>query len=171
MRATARGSVIPTTVCVGNGCAEFYVRTCPALEDLSWCTFRRLGNRCNLHYADDLLVLTMDGLDDMRIIKLILLVFEGVSGLATNFAKTCLYSSYLGELPEPEAAGTLNCERGLLPIMYLGIPIPGRRLRKLDWEGLISKIRKRLSSWKVKHLSLGGRLTLVNSVLSAIPTY
>lgn len=27
------------------------------------------------------------------------------------------------------------------------------------------------SSWKVRYLSLGGRLTLVNSVLSAIPTY
>lgn len=75
------------------------------------------------------------------------------------------------ELPKPKAAGTLNCERGFLPITYLGIPISGRRPKRQDWEGLIFKIRKRLSSWKVKHLSFGGRLTLINSVIFAIPTY
>src|SRR5438128_10708500 len=30
---------------------------------------------------------------------------------------------------------------------------------------------KRLSSWKGKHLSIGGRLTLINSVLSSLPMY
>lgn len=38
-------------------------------------------NRCNLHYADDLLVLTTGGLEDLRIVKLILYLFEGMSGL------------------------------------------------------------------------------------------
>lgn len=65
----------------------------------------------------------------------------------------------------------LTCERGVLPVTYLSIHISGRRPRKQDWEGLISRIRKRLASWKVKHLSIGGRLTLVNSVLTALPTY
>lgn len=32
-------------------------------------------------------------------------------------------------------------------------------------------MRKRLASWKGSFLSLGGRLTLVNSVLTALPTY
>jgi hypothetical protein len=32
-------------------------------------------------------------------------------------------------------------------------------------------IKKRLSSWKGKHLSVGGRLTLINSVLSSLPMY
>lgn len=35
------------------------------------------GSRCNLHYADDLLVLTTGGIEDLRIVKLILFVFEG----------------------------------------------------------------------------------------------
>ncbi|XP_039143982.1 uncharacterized protein LOC120281134 [Dioscorea cayenensis subsp. rotundata] len=129
------------------------------------------GNRCDLHYADDLLVLTTGGLEDLQIVKIILLMFEGLTGLATNFLKTCLYTSDLGKLPEREAAGTLSCERGMLPVTYLGIPISGRRPRKQDWEGLIAKIRKRLSSWKMKHLSIGGRLTLINSVHMAVPTY
>lgn len=55
-----------------------------------------LGNfesRCNLHYADDLLILTTGGLENLRIIKLLLLIFEGMIGLETNFSKTCLFSS------------------------------------------------------------------------------
>lgn len=58
-----------------------------------------------------------------------------------------------------------------MPITYLGIPISGRRPRRHDWECVILKVRKRLSTWKGRFLSLGGRLTLVNSVLSVLPTY
>lgn len=46
-----------------------------------------LGSRCNLHYVDDLLVLTTGGLEDLRIVKLILYVFMGMTRLATNFSK------------------------------------------------------------------------------------
>lgn len=51
------------------------------------------GSMCNLHYADDMLILSTGGLEDLRIIKVILYVFEGLSGLKTNFAKTCMFSS------------------------------------------------------------------------------
>lgn len=129
------------------------------------------GSKCYLHYADDLLILTSGGLEDLRVIKLILYLFEGMTGLKTNFAKTCLYITRMGEIPYWTAAETLHCNRGLLPITYLGIPISGRWPRRQDWEGLILKVRRRLGSWKLRHISLGGRLTLVNSVLSVIPTY
>lgn len=55
-------------------------------------------NRCNLHYADDLLILTSRGLEDLRIVKLILYLFEGLSGPQANFSKTCLYSVRMGVL-------------------------------------------------------------------------
>lgn len=87
-------------------------------------------------------------MEDLRIVKLILFVFEGMLGLATNFDKTCLYSCKWGVLPEEGAAKTLNCKTGLLPVNYLGIPVAGRRPRRQDWEGIILKVRNRLSSWK-----------------------
>lgn len=99
---------------------------------------------------------TTGGIEDLRIVKLILLLFEGMSGLATNFNKTCLFTSTMGTLPDDRAAKTLHCGVGLLPVKYLGIPISGRRPRRQDWEGLILKVSRRLSSWKVQHLSLGG---------------
>lgn len=94
-----------------------------------------------------------------------------MSGLATNFDKTCLYSCQWGLLPEDGAAKTLNCKTGLLPVNYLGILVAGRRPRRQDWEGIILKVRNRLASWKGRFLSFGGRLTLINSVLTALPTY
>jgi hypothetical protein len=49
---------------------------------------------------------------------------------------------------------------------YLGILIHYRRLTLFEWKLVEERLQKRLSSWKVKLLSLGGRLILINSVLS-----
>lgn len=65
----------------------------------------------------------------------------------------------------------LNCSRDCLPITYLGVPLSGRRLKRQNWSHLIETIRARLSSWKAIYLSLGGRLTLLNSVLLIVLVY
>lgn len=35
----------------------------------------------------------------------------------------------------------------------------------------MEKTEKKLSKWKTRYLSLGGRITLINSVLDPLPTY
>nr|GEU60494.1 RNA-directed DNA polymerase, eukaryota [Tanacetum cinerariifolium] len=42
---------------------------------------------------------------------------------------------------------------------------------KKEWADVVLKLRSRLSKWKVKTLSIGGRLTLLKSVLGASPLY
>jgi hypothetical protein len=49
---------------------------------------------------------------------------------------------------------------------YLGIPIHYWRLTLAEWKLVEERLQKCLSSWKGKLLSLGGRLILINSVLS-----
>ncbi|GJS15889.1 hypothetical protein Tco_0410361 [Tanacetum coccineum] len=40
-----------------------------------------------------------------------------------------------------------------------------------SWDDVISKVSSRLSKWKIKSLSIGGRLTVLKSVLTSIPLY
>nr|GEU97668.1 RNA-directed DNA polymerase, eukaryota, reverse transcriptase zinc-binding domain protein [Tanacetum cinerariifolium] len=52
-----------------------------------------------------------------------------------------------------------------------GVMIGDCMSRKHDWDETIQKLHARLSNWKVKTLSIGGRLTLLKSVLGASHLY
>lgn len=44
--------------------------------------------------------------------------------------------------------------------------------RKISyWEYMIQKIKKRVSKWSSFKISIGGRLTLINSILSSLPVF
>jgi hypothetical protein len=47
---------------------------------------------------------------------------------------------------------------------------PSRFLNR-DWRAVEERFQKKLSSWKGKLLSSGGRLVLINSVLSSLPMF
>lgn len=66
------------------------------------------------------------------VIKLILYLFEGMSGLSINFSKMCLYSTQMNQLPDVALAQALNYSTILLPLTYLDVPILGRRPRQED---------------------------------------
>ena len=51
------------------------------------------------------------------------------------------------------------------------MPLHVKQIRRVDIQPLIDKMGKRLQSWKGKLLNRAGRLKLVNSVLTSIPTY
>jgi hypothetical protein len=43
-----------------------------------------------------------------------------------------------------------------------------RKLSNNDWKMIEQIIEKKLSSWKGKYLSVGGRLVLINSILMSL---
>lgn len=57
------------------------------------------------------------------------------------------------------------------PFKYLGFWLKPQAYRKQDWNWLVAKIEQRISHWSFKWLSRAGRLTLVNSVLQAMPVF
>ncbi|GJY72569.1 RNA-directed DNA polymerase, eukaryota, reverse transcriptase zinc-binding domain protein [Tanacetum coccineum] len=104
---------------------------------------------------------------------LFLLVVEALqaSGLKVNLAKSRLFGVGV-DIHEVElVASSINCSYGTLPFMYLGILV-GKNMHFCNgWTEVIDRLRDRLSSWKAKNLSIGGRLTLVKSVLGSVPLY
>ncbi|KAL5165238.1 putative ribonuclease H protein [Glycine soja] len=54
---------------------------------------------------------------------------------------------------------------------YLGIPIGAKPSSCLVWEPLIKKFEAKLSKWNQEFLSMAGKVTLINSVLTALPIY
>ncbi|WMV55139.1 hypothetical protein MTR67_048524 [Solanum verrucosum] len=60
-----------------------------------------------------------------------------------------------------DLASILKCKIEKLPTVYLGLR-PNLTIEKTE---------KKLAIWKSQYLSLGGRVTLINSVLDSLPTY
>nr|GEW75821.1 RNA-directed DNA polymerase, eukaryota, reverse transcriptase zinc-binding domain protein [Tanacetum cinerariifolium] len=69
------------------------------------------------------------------------------------------------------AASNIACMELNLPFSYLRIIIGGNMSRIKAWDDVINKVLCRLLKWKMKILSIGGRFTLLKSVLGASPIY
>ncbi|GJW51961.1 RNA-directed DNA polymerase, eukaryota [Tanacetum coccineum] len=57
------------------------------------------------------------------------------------------------------------------PFNYLGIMVGGNMSLVKSWDETVHKLTKRLSKWKLKILSIYGRLTLLKSVLGSTSIY
>ncbi|GJT27728.1 V-type proton ATPase subunit H [Tanacetum coccineum] len=61
------------------------------------------------------------------------------------------------------AAAKLGCLLLKTPFVYLGSYVGGDMNRLQSWDDMVERVRRRLSTWKMKMLSIGGRLTLLKS--------
>ena len=105
----------------------------------------------------------------MLSIRLALSCFQAFTGLKVNVGKSEIVPA--GEVNNLVAlASILQCRVGSLPMKYLGMPL-GTSLKTASiWNLILEKMEKKLSGWKRLYLSKGGRLTLLKSTLSSLPT-
>ena len=124
----------------------------------------------HLLFVDDTLVMCDVDIDQMLFLRLILSWFEIVSGLKINLDKSELVP--VGVVPNFEMlVDALGCKQGSLPMKYLGLPLGAKWKDRAVWNPIIEKVERRLARWKRLYLSKGGRLTLIKSTLSNLPTY
>ncbi|GKV32990.1 hypothetical protein SLEP1_g41549 [Rubroshorea leprosula] len=103
--------------------------------------------------------------------KSIMRIFELVSGLKINFVKSQLFSLNVSDEWKSKIAHILHCKQGAFPCRYLGVPIGSNNKSIALWKPLIKTFEKKLSQWKGRFLSFGGRITLLNAVLTSLPVF
>jgi hypothetical protein len=103
-----------------------------------------------------------------RHLKLLLCAFEKLLGLKINFHKSELFCYGDAKDMQEEYSSIFGCQGGTYLFRYLGIPMHHRKLSNNEWKIIEQRIEKKLSSWKDKHLSIGGRLVLINNILTSL---
>ena len=124
-----------------------------------------------LQYADDTTFFIHGSWAAAHTLSTMMDIFSDFSGLQLNRAK----SSFIRFRLSPEKLA--GCSRILatpvdtLPIRYLGVPLVDRRQHMQDWHPVIEKVESRLTGWRARLLSRGGRLVLLKAVLIVILIY
>ncbi|RVW68265.1 putative mitochondrial protein [Vitis vinifera] len=111
--------------------------------------FRVGRNRCrvsHLQFADDTILFANSSEEELQTLKSLLLVFGQISGLKVNFDKSNLFGINLDLNHLSRLALMLDCKASDWPILYLGLPLGGNP-------------------------TACGRITLLHSCLSHIPSY
>lgn len=101
----------------------------------------------HLLYADDTIILCDPEADQLSYIRLILGLFEAVSGLRVNWGKSSLIP--VKDVPQIQRlASILGCKVESLPTTYLGMPLGSKHKVLEIWDGILEKAEKKLARWK-----------------------
>jgi hypothetical protein len=96
--------------------------------------------------------------------------FSLSTGLRINYAKSCLVPINVSTEKATHLAGLFGCRIESLPFTYIGLPLGTTKPRIEHYGQIMSSIERKLSSVSFM-LFQAGRLQLVNSVISSLPTY
>nr|GEV24693.1 hypothetical protein [Tanacetum cinerariifolium] len=88
--------------------------------------------------------------------------------LKLNLHKSNLYGVGVDLTEVSNLALVTGCQAQCLPFSYLGLPVGSNMARINSWVPIIDKFKKRLPRWKSSLLSIGGRSTLITSVLGSL---
>eukprot|EP00253_Pinus_taeda_P015506 PITA_15506 len=127
----------------------------------------------HLLFVDDILLFTNGSLNEVKEIKIILDLFMKATGMQINIRKSHFIMEGFSRNECSQITAILPFEVCTMasPFKYLGFWIKPNSYEKQDWNWLVAKIEGKITHWSYKWLSRAGRLTLVNSVLQAMPVF
>ena len=120
-----------------------------------------------LQYTDDTIVCLRNDLEGARNMKLLLYVYELMSGMKINFSKSEIITIHGDNELDKPFADLFNCQIGKPSIKYLGVRVSSSRLHVRDWDPLVEKNAKNLSAWKGGSMSIARRTTMITANLSS----
>ncbi|XP_019423066.1 PREDICTED: uncharacterized protein LOC109332537 [Lupinus angustifolius] len=114
----------------------------------------------HLQYTDDILLIGENSEHNSMMLKSILKCFELASGLKINFHKSCFMGLNSSRDFVTKAVDKLYCAIGSVPFKFLRIHVGTNPKRLSTWFPIIDSFKKKLSLWKHKLISFGGRVAL-----------
>lgn len=123
-----------------------------------------------IKYADDTLIILKAKETQLHVLQEILQQFHASTGLKVNFQKSNLIPLNMTTERGHHFADLLTCKIGTLPFTYLGLPLGTAKPKIEEFMPMIKRIESRLTCFS-SMLSYGGKLQLVNSVFSTLPTF
>ena len=94
-----------------------------------------------------------------------------MSGLKVNFCKSFFTGINIETDFMQKASRLLRCKSHSLPFKYLGLPIGANARKVSTWQLVIDCFKHQLEKWKRRFLTSGGKVVLINSVLTSLPLY
>ena len=80
-------------------------------------------------------------------------------GVSVNEARLAMFTDLFG------------CKAGSIATSDLGLPLCLGSASKALWQPVLERLEKKLSLWKPKYLSLGGRIMFIKAALANLPIY
>ncbi|WJZ85876.1 hypothetical protein VitviT2T_005388 [Vitis vinifera] len=125
----------------------------------------------HLQFADDTIFFSNSREEELQTLKSLLLVFGHISGLKVNLNKSSIYGINLDQAHLSRLAEMLDCKASGWPILYMGLPLGGNPKACGFWDPVVERISSRLDGWQKAYLSFGGRIILIQSCLTHLPSY
>ncbi|XP_071714730.1 uncharacterized protein [Rutidosis leptorrhynchoides] len=119
----------------------------------------------HLQYANDTIFFGEWSRSNACNLMNLLKCFELTSGLKVNFQKSSIYGIGIESNELDSLAHLMGCQIGNFPFIYLGLPIGAKMKKMNDWKTVIDKFNSRLSCWKMRSMSFGGRFKTETNAL------
>ncbi|KAK2388531.1 hypothetical protein QL285_062208 [Trifolium repens] len=122
-------------------------------------------------YADDIMLFCKASRSNIQTLSSLFIKYAETSGQFVNPSKSFIYAGALSSQRLHYIANHLGFSIGVLPFVYLGVPIFKGKPKKCHFQPLADKIKSKLSAWKASFLSMAGRMQLIKSVIQGMLMY
>ncbi|CAA7019206.1 unnamed protein product [Microthlaspi erraticum] len=185
INGAAKGSVNPTRgIRQGDPlspylfilCSEFLSVLCYKAQENGQLAGIKVANRGpqinHLLFADDTMFFCKSNEKTCKALKEILRKYEEASRQKISCQKSAItFSKKTTEYVKKRVKSFMGINQEGGQGKYLGLPEAFGRRKKDLFNAVVDRIRQRAISWSTKQLSSAGKLVMLKSVLSAMPTY
>jgi hypothetical protein len=119
----------------------------------------------HLLFLDDAIIIGEWSMENVKNLCRLLRVFNLVSGLKVNLKTCSIFWLNVQDEELKQYVKILHYKEGNLPFRYLGIMVGTNMNRMANWSLIIDIFQTRLSKWKARQFSIGGRWTLIKLVM------